>query len=98
MFIEPLGVAMPFNPDRPQAQQESLMRHLQAALAASSTKPEESGQEIEPTPEEPTPETKPIPPDIAELTRQMAVQWWVTEFTQKMIFGDDEMMPKPDEF
>ncbi len=98
MFIEPLGATVPFNPDRPQAEQENLMRRLRAAIDAASTKPEESEQETKPTPEDPEHETKPMPPDIEELTRQMAVQWWITEFTQKMIFGDDEMMPKPDEY
>lgn len=45
------------------------------------------------------PTTKPTPPDMAELAREMARQWWCNEFVQTMLFGDeDQLGTKPEEY
>ncbi|MFI8718516.1 hypothetical protein ACIGHF_11650 [Stenotrophomonas sp. NPDC077464] len=86
-MIEKLGVVSPFNAGSLDTGQQSLMQRLQAAVDDPGINPPEPGHDV-----------KPIPPDIAEVTREMARKWWCHEFMQAMIFGDEEKLgPKPEE-
>ncbi|MFL9584730.1 hypothetical protein [Stenotrophomonas sp. AB1(2024)] len=93
-MIEILGVATPLNEGSLQARQQTLMQRMQAAVDDPSINPPEPGID----PPEPGHDVKPIPPDMAEVTREMARKWWCHEFMQAMIFGDEEKLgPKPEE-
>jgi hypothetical protein len=95
MMLEKLGAMAPLNTTTVGGQQQTLMQRMQASLDDPSTKP----PGFETLPSLPDFDKKPIAPDIAELTREMARKWWCTEFMQAMIFGDEEKLgPKPDEY
>jgi hypothetical protein len=88
MMLERLGAVAPLNTTAVRGQQQTLMQRMQASLDDPSTTP-------------PDVDVKPIPPDpdMAELAREMARQWWCTEFVQTMLFGDEEQLGmKPDEY
>lgn len=88
MMLEKLGAMAPLNTATVEGQKQTLMQRMQAAADDPSINPPEPGHDI-----------KPIAPDMAEVTREMARKWWCTEFMQAMIFGDEEKLgPKPDEY
>ncbi|WP_421569861.1 hypothetical protein [Stenotrophomonas sp. PD6] len=95
--LERLGAMAPLDTTTVEGQQQALMQRMQAFLDDPSTKP--PGFETKPLP--PDFDVKPIPPepDMAELAREMARQWWCTEFMQTMLFGDeDQLGTKPEEY
>ncbi len=95
MMLEKLGAMAPLNTATVEGQKQTLMQRMQAAVDDPSINPPEAGI----NPPEPGHDVKPIAPDIAEVTREMARKWWCTEFMQAMIFGDEEKLgPKPDEY
>jgi hypothetical protein len=90
MMLERLGAVAPLNTTMVGGQQQTLMQRMQAALDDSSTKPVPPDFDVKPIPPE---------PDMAELAREMARQWWCTEFVQTMLFGDEEKLGmKPEEY
>ena len=95
MMLEKLGAMAPLDTNTVAGQQQTLMQRMQASLDDPSTAPPDA----ETLPEAPDFDKKPIAPDMAELTREMARQWWCTEFLQAMIFGDEEKIgAKPEEY
>lgn len=95
MMLEKLGAMAPLNATTAEGQQQTLMQRMQASLDHPSINP----PGFETLPALPDVDVKPIAPDMAEVTREMARKWWCTEFMQAMIFGDEEKLgPKPDEY
>lgn len=87
MMLEKLGAMSPPNTATVEGQKQTLMQRMLAAVDDPSISPPEPGHDI-----------KPIAPDMAEVTREMAAKFFRDEFMRLMIFGDEDMLgAKPDD-
>jgi len=94
MMLEKLGAMAPPNTATVEGQKQTLMQRMLAAVDDPSINPPEPGI----NPPEPGHDIKPIAPDMAEVTREMAAKFFRDEFMRLMIFGDEDMLgAKPDD-